>query len=677
MNMSIDWNELKKVLKDVDFVLREDLESLKKESGGDLNELWDSVKSAWTTYRREYAPRVDKDVDESLRSRFKLAQLMIATAIHLKELEGKYPHIADSFNSNEMALIEELEDFKFLEVLSIPEIVDYIGRKDEKIYGFVKTYLKRGYSKLDPMLEQRGQMDIKIAIKEQYGKILGRIEEGIFEYIKREPGKFLLVMEGIEEAIDLANNAEKERARITDLLNHIITERDRKFSDAEAIRLEKEGLEDKLKEIEQELPTRESEKEELLSRFSKLESETAEAMEKYTENLFTYENSLKEIEELQGQLEIREKELKDGIEKYEGKLKEANRRIFETEIGKIEEIKREVKLKVDEVENKRDTFKDEKDELDEKLKAVKRAIEGGEFERSVARDIALSFIEKIDISWDVISGLDDLKNRLKACVVLPFVEKPENVKIEGWRNILLFGPPGTGKTLIAAATSNGLHATFFNVKIEQVLSKYTGESSKILGAIFEVAREKSPSVIFIDEIDSIALSRTAKIDESGVLQTLLTELDGLSSKGSDSFLLFIATTNTPWDIDDAVLSRFEQRICVPLPDERAREGILKNHIEGKGYVFKNYPWPITKTEGYSGRDIKNLCKEAVYNMVMELNPAIYDLASKELEEIKTYQIKVRALAKSDFERAFERVKPATTADLAKRYKEWSNMFGSG
>ena len=668
--MSIDWNELKKVLKDVDFVLREDLESLKKESGGDLNELWNSIKSAWTTYRREYAPRVDKDVDESLRSRFKLAQLTIATAIHLKGLEGKYPHIADSFNSNEMALIEELENFKFLEVLSIPEIVDYIGRKDEKIYGFVKTYLKRGYSKLDPMLEQRGQMDIKIAIKEQYGKILGRIEEGIFEYIKREPGKFLLVMEGIEEAIDLANNAEKERTRITDLLNHIITELDRKFSDAEAIRLEKEGLEDKLKEIEQELPTKESEKEELLSRFSKLESETAETMKKYTKNLFTYENSLKEIEELQGQLEIREKELKDGIEKYEGKLKEANRRIFETEIRKIEEIKKEVKLKVDEVENKRDTFKDEKDELDEKLKAVKRAIEGGEFEKTVARDIALSFIEKIDISWDVIGGLDDLKNRLKACVVLPFVEKPENVKIEGWRNILLFGPPGTGKTLIAAATSKGLHATFFNVKIEQVLSKYTGESSKILGAIFEVARENSPSVIFIDEIDSIARSRDAKRDESGVLQTLLTELDGLSSKGSNSFLLFIATTNTPWDIDKAVISRFEQRICVPLPDERAREGILKNHIEGNGHAFDDYAWLIGKTEGYSGREIKNLCKEAVYNMVTELNPAIYDLASKELEEIKPYQIKVRALTRSDFERAFERVKSAITEDLAKRYDEW-------
>ena len=670
--MSVDWNELSKtVLKDVDFVRREDLESLKRESESFLNALWDSIESAWTTYRREYAPRVDKDVDESLRSRFKLAQLMIATAIHLKELETEYPHIADSFNSNEMALIEELEDFKFLEVYSIAEIVDYIGRKDEKIYGFVKTYLKRGYSNLDAMCEQRGiQIDIMIAIKERYGKILGRIEEAIFQYIKSEPGKFLLVMNEIEEVIDLANNAEKERTRITDLLNHIITKLDRKFSDAEAIMREKECLEDKIREIEQELPTKESEKEELLSRFSKLESETAETIQKYTEILYTYENNLKEIEELRGQLEIREKELKDGIDKYDEKLKEANRRIFETEIQKIEEIKKEVKLKVDEVEKKRDTFKDEKDELNKKLKAVKRVIEGGEFERSVVRDIALSFIEEIYISWDVIGGLDDLKNRLKACVVLPFVEKPENVKIEGWRNILLFGPPGTGKTLIAAATSNGLHATFFNVKIEQVLSKYTGESSKILNAIFEVAREKSPSVIFIDEIDSIALSRTAKIDESGVLQTLLTELDGVSSKGSDSFLLFIATTNTPWDIDDAVLSRFEQRICVPLPDEMAREKILKNHIKGNGFVFDDYPWLIEETGGYSGRDIKILCKEAVYTMVTELNPEIYDLADKELEEIKPYQLKVRALTGDNFEKAFKRVKPATTEDMAKRYDEW-------
>ena len=298
------------------------------------------------------------------------------------------------------------------------------------------------------------------------------------------------------------------------------------------------------------------------------------------------------------------------------------------------------------------------------------------------KSYALSLIEKFDISWDEIGGLEDIKNTIKESVVLAYAKKPKDVKIEGWRNILLFGSPRTGKTLIAAATSNGLAATFFNVKVGQVLSKYYGESSKILGAIFEVAREKSPAVIFLDEFDSIALSRSAKIDEATrrVLSTLLTELDGLSkSKGSDSenFILFIASTNTPWDIDEAVISRFERRIFVPLPDERAREEILKIHLERNGFDFEDYQWIIERTNGYSGRDIKNLCKDVVNNMVRELNPEIHDLADKGLEEIKKYQIKVRALTKDDFEKGFERVKPATTVDLAKRYDEWSGRFGSG
>lgn len=294
------------------------------------------------------------------------------------------------------------------------------------------------------------------------------------------------------------------------------------------------------------------------------------------------------------------------------------------------------------------------------------------------KSYALSLIEKFDISWEEIGGLEDIKNTIKESVVLAYAKKPKDVKIEGWRNILLFGSPGTGKTLIAAATSNGLAATFFNVKVGQVLSKYYGESSKILGAIFEVAREKSPAVIFLDEFDSIALSRGAKIDEATrrVLSTLLTELDGLS-KSKENFILFIASTNMPWDIDEAVISRFERRIFVPLPDERARGEILKIHLERNGFEFDDYQWLIERTGGYSGRDIKNLCKDVVNGMVRELNPNMHDLADKGLEEIKKYQIKVRALTKEDFEKGFERVKPATTVDLAKGYEEWSGRFGSG
>ena len=281
-------------------------------------------------------------------------------------------------------------------------------------------------------------------------------------------------------------------------------------------------------------------------------------------------------------------------------------------------------------------------------------------------------------SWEDIGGLEETKNTIKESIVLAYARKPDRVEIEGWRNILLFGPPGTGKTLLAAATAKGLDAAFFNVKAGQVLSKYYGESPKIVNALFDVAREEAPSVIFFDELDSIALSRGAEIDEvtRRVLSSLLTELDGLSGGKKGEFVLFLASTNTPWDIDDAVISRFEKRIYVPLPDEYARRGILRIQLAKKGFEFDDYDWLVEKTEGYSGRDIKVLCKEGVYNMVRELNPDVADVADEGLEEIKKYEIKTRRLTKKDFEHALERMKPATTEEMVRRYEEWNERFGA-
>jgi hypothetical protein len=288
-----------------------------------------------------------------------------------------------------MALVEEFEDFESIEVRSIPQIVDYIARKDAKIYGFVKTYVKSGYANLDAMFNQRGiQKDILVAINEKYGRILGKIEEATIEYIKQKPGKFLLVMDEIENAIKRANNAEEERTKVTEMLNQKFMELEQKFADAELIRQEKEASEVKLREIEQELQSKELDKGALLSRISRVERENAETTQKYAEIENACESSLKEIEDRRTQLEIRENELKDSIEKYEGELQEANRRIFERELRKIEELKEELRLKEAEVENKRDTLKYEKEELDEKLKAIKSAIERGEAKRHVTRDIA-------------------------------------------------------------------------------------------------------------------------------------------------------------------------------------------------------------------------------------------------------------------------------------------------
>ena len=150
-------------------------------------------------------------------------------------------------------------------------------------------------------------------------------------------------------------------------------------------------------------------------------------------------------------------------------------------------------------------------------------------------DNAKALIHRSSITWEDIGGLEKTKEDIKTAYGIDLAQKPKGVKLKGWKTILLYGPPGTGKTLLAAATSNGLDATFFNVAISSVLFKYFGESSKLISALYAEARRSAPSIIYFDEIESLSMQRSG--DEIGaerrVISTLLTELDGLVGK-SDS-----------------------------------------------------------------------------------------------------------------------------------------------
>ena len=258
-------------------------------------------------------------------------------------------------------------------------------------------------------------------------------------------------------------------------------------------------------------------------------------------------------------------------------------------------------------------------------------------------------------SWDDIGGLEDVKDAIKKSVVIGIIEnKPK--AIEAWNTILFYGPPGTGKTLMAAAVAKNIDATFFDVKVSQLLSKYYGESPKIMSALFEVAREEAPSVVFIDEFDSIALSRGADIDEESRrgLSTLFAELDGLSSKASDKkFVLVIAATNTSDAIDEAIMSRFGKKIEIPLPDYEACKEILRIHTERKGIGLEDDSL-YDKLAGYcvehemSGRDIKFMCTEAIWRMLDEMNPGLEKLAEEPYERIREYELRTRELKEGDF-----------------------------
>lgn len=287
-----------------------------------------------------------------------------------------------------------------------------------------------------------------------------------------------------------------------------------------------------------------------------------------------------------------------------------------------------------------------------------------------------SLIAKSSVKWDDIGGLDEVKRLMMETIVIAGLKKPESIK--PWKGILLFGPPGTGKTMLAAASAGSLNATFFNVKAEKVLSKYFGESSKLVSALYSVARERAPSIVFIDEFDALSLSRSGDVSEASrrMLSTLLAELDGFQDKQSDRLVLTLAATNTPWDLDQAILSRFPKRIYVPLPDVKACEEIIRIHTRGldvKPDIKEIARRCVEKL--YSGRDIANLCQQAIWNMIRDANPSLHKLAELPYDELRKRSLKTRALEMDDFEAAFKKIKSPLTEKDVERYERWNEEFG--
>jgi SpoVK/Ycf46/Vps4 family AAA+-type ATPase len=294
-----------------------------------------------------------------------------------------------------------------------------------------------------------------------------------------------------------------------------------------------------------------------------------------------------------------------------------------------------------------------------------------------------SLVLQSNVTWDKIGGLDETKKDVKYALGVSLAQKPAGVQLATWRNILFFGPPGTGKTLLAAATSSALRSSardqpfFFNVKVSSVMSKYFGESTKIISKLYDAARECSPSVVFLDEFESLCGSRDEGDSgtERRILSTILSELDGLAEKGRDDvYVLTIAATNRPWDLDPAVLSRFDKKILIPLPDPATRRAILEIHLTKKGFPPACGVEPlIALTEGLSGREIERFAKEVTNRMVLDENKEIPAKLDQGVEELKRFTIKTRQLVLEDFERARRSINPVTSPEDMRRYAEWKEQ----
>ena len=222
------------------------------------------------------------------------------------------------------------------------------------------------------------------------------------------------------------------------------------------------------------------------------------------------------------------------------------------------------------------------------------------------------------VRWDDVAGCDAVKSALNEMVVLPALRADLFTGLRApARGLLLFGPPGTGKTLLAKAVATESKATFFSISAASLTSKWMGEAEKLVRMLFQVAREKAPSVIFIDEIDSVLGARSAGEHEaSRRLKTeFLVQMDGVAAAASGDArrVVVLAATNRPQELDEAVRRRLVKRIYVPLPDGRARAALLSRLLS----TDASFALPaaalaslVTATAGYSGSDLNALCRGA-------------------------------------------------------------------
>ncbi len=304
--------------------------------------------------------------------------------------------------------------------------------------------------------------------------------------------------------------------------------------------------------------------------------------------------------------------------------------------------------------------------------------------RGALPDVA-SLLTTSRVAWSDVVGLDEAATSVRMALALLLTRTPESIRIAPPRGILLFGPPGNGKTLLAAAASRTLaeacggKASFFDVRLPFVLSKYFGESSRIVSEVYRAARERSPAIVFVDELD--ALTRDRDADESGperrILATFLSELDGLAAKGTRSGILTIAATNRPWDIDAAVLSRFERRILVPLPGSEARRGILQLHLPHPELADAEVLDQLAgRTDGYGGRDLEALVRGTVEAMIAAANPDLPRLLAEEPESLARRDLRIERLAAEHFERALARLGRRDPKEIMARYETWNQTTGA-
>lgn len=314
--------------------------------------------------------------------------------------------------------------------------------------------------------------------------------------------------------------------------------------------------------------------------------------------------------------------------------------------------------------------------------------------------------EKPNVKWDDVAGLEGAKEALKEAVILP-IKFPQlfTGKRKPWRGILLYGPPGTGKSYLAKAVATEANSTFFSVSSSDLMSKWLGESEKLVKNLFEMARENRPSIIFIDEVDSLCSSRSD--NESEAARRIKTEfLVQMNGVGNDvDGILVLAATNIPWALDPAIRRRFEKRIYIGLPEPAARSRMFQIHL---GNTPHNINTPEfrdlgEKSESYSGSDIAVVVRDAMmqpvrlvqtathfkrvsgpsrdnpdvlqHNLLTPCSPGEPGAEEMAWTEVDSNLLKEPVITVRDFHKSLRTTRPTVNQKDLQRYIEWTTEFG--
>ncbi len=276
------------------------------------------------------------------------------------------------------------------------------------------------------------------------------------------------------------------------------------------------------------------------------------------------------------------------------------------------------------------------------------------------------------VAWDDIAGLEFAKTTIKEIVVWPMLRPDIFTGLRGPpKGILLFGPPGTGKTLIGKCIACQSGATFFSISASSLTSKWVGEGEKMVRALFAIARCHQPAVIFIDEIDSLLSQRTdGEHDSSRRIKTeFLVQLDGAATAAEDRILV-VGATNRPQEIDEAARRRLAKRLYIPLPEAAARWQMITNLMAREKNQLREQELEtvVTATEGFSGADMTQLCREAALGPIRSIQ--LSDIASISADQ-------VRPILYTDFQEALKTVRPSVSSKDLELYEDWNKTFGCG